>query len=143
MGANIVLGRQPLADCSLLDADENQVARIDDLIAAVGYALYRCAGDGGGTADLQAVEAYLLAGRSRVAHPAAGQAMTFGVDYQFTGTSSVIGRARALIDGQEWTAASGTHTLRWELDVGNKLVERDENNNAVELTFFVGGNPRQ
>ena len=29
-----------------------------------------------------------------------------------------------------WTATAGTHTLRWELDFRNELLEPDESNNG-------------
>jgi hypothetical protein len=38
-----------------------------------------------------------------------------------------------------FTAESGTHTVKWEIDSGNKIEELDETNNAKEYQFTASG----
>jgi hypothetical protein len=115
----------------------------------------------GGSIDIVAQRAYLRTaasgGGSEVSSPNVGQPIYFHADYQLTGSGSAVAvTERALLDGsafcscsnnvvpggsylawcnQAWTATSGSHTLQWDFDYNNSVVETNEGNNSTSGAF--------
>ncbi len=113
--------------------------------------------------DVEAERAYLRTGGNSgatVTTPAAGQQVVFHLDWNVTGNRGPIQLAvRAVRDGQTfcatvataspgdlvttfcnapWTATSGAHTLRWELDYTELIDETDEGNNSATRAWRTG-----
>ncbi len=89
--------------------------------------------------------------------PTLGQTVYFYLDWQVTGSGGPVTVSyRAVLDGETfcsgiwsgpagggwtiwcasgWTATAGTHTLRWDLDYNNTVVETNESNNSASTTW--------
>ncbi|MFB3812705.1 MAG: M6 family metalloprotease domain-containing protein [Terriglobales bacterium] len=113
------------------------------------------------TYDIVAQRAYLrtatAGGGTELDPPALGQAAYFHVDWQVTGTgTSTTVSQRASLDGTPfcscettatvgfsyasscagpWTAATGPHTLQWDLDYTGTVTETNESNNSASKAF--------
>jgi hypothetical protein len=115
-----------------------------------------------GSVDIVAQRAYLntmpQAQGDEVTAPTVGQTVYFHVDFRLVGTAAVAVDRRAVIDDQTfcsftstpdpgdyfswctdgWVATPGSHTLRWDFDYNNTVVETDETNNSVSTMWTSG-----
>ena len=106
--------------------------------------------------DVAALRSYLRTASggsgSEVFAPALGQTVFFTADFQINGAgTSVALQQRALLDGASycslvstlgngswtswcntgWAVTAGSHTIEWDFDYGNLLVETNKGNNTV------------
>ncbi|HYL77666.1 MAG TPA: hypothetical protein VEU96_25855 [Bryobacteraceae bacterium] len=98
---------------------------------------------------------------SLVSQPNSGQTVYFTFDWSVVGSTGAIDvPQRALLDGSQycsftpsvtagdwlswcstgWVVTPGTHTLQWDLDPGNTLIETNKSNNAA-IDVFVTADP--
>ena len=116
----------------------------------------------GTTVDIIAQQAYLMTGAdsgSTVVTPSVGESVYFTVDYEVTGASGFINvDYEALLDGSvfcsgsfadtnntytgwcltPWVATAGSHTLEWDLNYDDSVVESNYNNDTAFDVFSVG-----
>jgi subtilisin family serine protease len=110
--------------------------------------------------DVAAQVAYMMTGAglsgSEVDPPSIGQVVYLYLDFQISGTDPAQTiTQRAMMDGSQycagstlqsaglyyvycnasWTATAGSHTLQWDLDYNNTVVENNESNNSASKTF--------
>ncbi|MCU1348687.1 MAG: serine protease, partial [Acidobacteria bacterium] len=114
---------------------------------------------GTATIDIVAQRAYMMTGASlsgvEVDPPAVAQTVYLYADFQIAGTGSATVSQRAMLDGSSfcsgstmqpagfyyvfcnssWSPTAGSHTLQWDLDYLNTVVETNENNNSASKSF--------
>lgn len=113
--------------------------------------------------DLEAQRAYLNtqpgAAGMDVAAPAVGQRVYLHLDFRVTGPGDAVAVSRrAVLDGESfcsftgspspgdyftwcldaWEATAGTHTLQWDLDFDNAVMEVNEANNSTSAHWRTG-----